>query len=264
MQRILILGAGFAGLWSAIGAARRRDELGIDPARLEILVIDQNPWHSIRVRNYESELEQTRVPLTEVLDPVGVKHLAGLVSDIDVMKREVAYEAGDQTRQLTYDRLVTALGSRLVRPAIPGLETYGFDVDTYEAGCRLNQHVADLPKGPSGAGQYTTLVVGGGLTGIEAATELVSKLKQARESAPVAARDSAGARGVGRSQCVDRLRHGRQRPAADCGGVAGIGRRNPCRSVADRGGIRCCCCGWRAHPDPDGCLVRRNEGQSAD
>jgi NADH dehydrogenase len=185
MQRILILGAGFAGLWSAIGAARRRDELGIDPTRIEILVIDQNPWHSIRVRNYESELEQTRIPLREVLDPVGVKHLAGLVTDIDVMKREVVYTAGDQSHSLTYDRLVIALGSRLVRPAIPGLETYGFDVDTYTAGCRLNQHVADLPHGLSGPGQYTALVVGGGLTGIEAATELVSKLKQAREAAPV-------------------------------------------------------------------------------
>jgi len=187
MQRILILGAGFAGLWSAISAARRREELGIDPARLEILVIDQNPWHSIRVRNYESELEQTRVPLREVLDPVGVKHLAGLVTDIDVMKREVAYTAGDQTQSVTYDRLVMALGSRLARPAIPGLDTYGFDVDTYEAGCRLNQHVADLPMGSSGPAQYTALIVGGGLTGLEAATELVSKLKQAREGAPVTA-----------------------------------------------------------------------------
>src|ERR1700749_3409231 len=123
MQRILILAAGFAGLWSAIGAARRRDEFGLDPARLEILVIDQNPWHSIRVRNYESELAQTRVPLTKVLDPVGVKHLAGVVTDIDVTKREVVYAASSLTHQLTYDRLVMALGSRLVRPAIPGLET---------------------------------------------------------------------------------------------------------------------------------------------
>ena len=187
MQRIVILGAGFAGLWSAIGAARRREELGIDPTRLAIVVIDQNPWHSIRVRNYESELEQTRIPLTEVLDPVGVEHLAGLVTDIDVLKREVAYQAGDRSQSLTYDRVVMALGSRLFRPAIPGLRTCGFDVDTYEAGCRLNQHVADLPKAASGPGQYTAVVVGGGLTGIEAATELVSKLRRARETAPVSA-----------------------------------------------------------------------------
>ena len=31
LQRIVVLGAGFAGLWSAIGAARKLDELGIGP-----------------------------------------------------------------------------------------------------------------------------------------------------------------------------------------------------------------------------------------
>ena len=31
MQRILVLGAGFAGLWSAVGAARSLDELGTSP-----------------------------------------------------------------------------------------------------------------------------------------------------------------------------------------------------------------------------------------
>ena len=29
MQRIVVLGAGFAGLWAAIGAARKLDEIGI-------------------------------------------------------------------------------------------------------------------------------------------------------------------------------------------------------------------------------------------
>jgi len=38
MQRILVLGAGFAGLWSAIGAARRLDQLGIGPDRIEVTV----------------------------------------------------------------------------------------------------------------------------------------------------------------------------------------------------------------------------------
>jgi NADH dehydrogenase len=33
MRRIVVLGAGFAGLWAAIGAARKLDELGIGPDR---------------------------------------------------------------------------------------------------------------------------------------------------------------------------------------------------------------------------------------
>src|SRR6516164_2759941 len=53
MARIVVLGAGFAGLWAAIGAARKREEIGAKAAEVEILVIDRNPYHNVRVRNYE-------------------------------------------------------------------------------------------------------------------------------------------------------------------------------------------------------------------
>ena len=73
MQRILVLGGGFAGLWSAVGAARKLDELGIGPDRVEVTLVSASPWHSIRVRNYEAELDGTRLPLDEVLRPIGVR-----------------------------------------------------------------------------------------------------------------------------------------------------------------------------------------------
>jgi len=76
MQRILVLGAGFAGLWSAVAAARRLDEFGAAPGEVEVLVVNCTAWHSIRVRNYESDLDATRVPLADVLDPTGVKQRA--------------------------------------------------------------------------------------------------------------------------------------------------------------------------------------------
>ena len=63
MARILILGAGFAGLWAAIGAARKLDELG---ETAEILVIDRNSYHNIRVRNYEVELNNSALPLADL------------------------------------------------------------------------------------------------------------------------------------------------------------------------------------------------------
>ena len=90
MQRILVLGAGFAGLWSAIGAARRLDQLGIGPDRIEVTVVNRTAWHSIRVRNYEADLDQTRLPLDEILGPIGVHHVEGEVTDIDFSARRVA------------------------------------------------------------------------------------------------------------------------------------------------------------------------------
>ena len=44
MQRVLVLGAGFAGLWSVIGAARKLDEISIGPDRVEVTVVDRSAF----------------------------------------------------------------------------------------------------------------------------------------------------------------------------------------------------------------------------
>lgn len=182
--RIVVAGAGFAGLWSAVGAARKRDELGIGADAVEIVVVDRNPWHSIRVRNYEADLAETRVPLAEILDPIGVKHIAAELRDIDFARRRVACAGAGAPEVLSYDRLVFALGSRVVRPPIPGLDAHALDVDTYEGASRLNAHIAALPTRAPAPGRDTALVVGGGLTGIEVATEMPGKLRNAGCHAP--------------------------------------------------------------------------------
>jgi NADH dehydrogenase len=184
MQRILVLGAGFAGLWSAVGAARRLGELGIGSDAVEILVVNQTPWHSIRVRNYEADIDPTLVPLADVLDPIGVRHIVADVTDINVSERKIACTIDGASNLLAYERLVFALGSRLVKPPIPGLEAHAFDVDTFEAAQRLNAHIASLPSRPTSPGQYNVLVVGAGLTGIEVATEMFGKLRTAIAHAP--------------------------------------------------------------------------------
>lgn len=177
-MRILILGAGFAGLWAAIGAARKLDEMG-RKAAAEILIVDRNPYHNIRVRNYEADLSDVAIPLGEVLDPIGVGHVVAGVEAIDIANQEVAIATADARQRLSYDRLVLALGSELVRPPLPGLAAHGFDVDTYAAAVRLNAHLAKLAKLAVSPARSTVVVVGAGFTGIEVATELPSRLAQA-------------------------------------------------------------------------------------
>jgi len=177
VQRILVLGGGFAGLWSAVGAARKLDELAIGPDRVEVTLVSASPWHSIRVRNYEAELSGTRLPLDEVLRPIGVRRVEAEVAGIDFKTRQVT--CSGRSEPLPYDRLVFALGSRLARPPIPGLAEHAFDVDTYDAATRLNRHIAGLPNRKPSPGRNAVLVIGGGLTGIEAATEMPVKLRAA-------------------------------------------------------------------------------------
>ena len=179
MRRVLVLGAGFAGLWSAVGAARALDEFGVDRDEVQVTIVNRDAWHAIRVRNYEADLGQVRIALDDVLEPIGVERITGDVAGIDFANRQVACTIRGTRQLLDYDRLVFALGSQLVRPEIPGLAQYTFDVDTYEAGARLNAHIAALPEQLPSPGQYTVLVVGAGLTGIEAATETPGKLQKA-------------------------------------------------------------------------------------
>lgn len=180
MARILVLGAGFAGLWAAIGAARKRDEIGAAAADVEILVVDRNPFHNIRVRNYEVDLSEVAIPLGELLDPVGVVHRVAEVDAIDPDQQQVCVSTGAGSEVLAYDRLVVTLGSQLARPAIPGLAASGFDVDTYAAAVRLNAHLAALAGQGQSPGRSTVVVVGAGFTGIEVAAEMPRKLETAR------------------------------------------------------------------------------------
>jgi NADH:ubiquinone reductase (H+-translocating) len=90
------------------------------------------------------------------------------VTAIDPASHTVATTRGTHR----YDRLVVALGSRVVKPDIPGLCEFGFDVDTYDAAMRLQRHLASL----SGPAAGTAVVVGAGLTGIETACELPERL----------------------------------------------------------------------------------------
>jgi NADH dehydrogenase len=143
---------------------------------VEVTVVNATPWHSIRVRNYEADLSGTRVPLVDVLDPIGVRLVVADISDLSVSDRTISCIAAGRPTQLAYDRMVFCLGSRLVRPPIPGLREHAFDVDTYEAAVRLGAHLAGLAREPRSSGQETVLVIGAGLTGIEVAAEMPGRL----------------------------------------------------------------------------------------
>ncbi len=184
MKRIVVLGGGFAGLIAAVGAARKLAELGIEKSDIAVTIVNRNRWHAIRVRNYETDLSNVRVPLDDVLGPIGVDLVVGEATGIDCDRHEIACRIDGRPTLLSYDRLVFALGSELVRPPIPGLAEHGFDIDTYDAAAKLAEHLAALPMRPESPGRFTALVVGGGLTGVEMATELATRLRDIAGAAP--------------------------------------------------------------------------------
>src|SRR5687767_169964 len=95
MTGVVIVGSGFSGLWAALGAARRLDELAVPPGTVEVTVLSDKPFHDIRVRNYESDLSECRIPLPSVLDPADVAHVTAEVTAIDPGPRTVTTMDGD-------------------------------------------------------------------------------------------------------------------------------------------------------------------------
>lgn len=176
MKNILIVGAGFGGVWSALSAARLLDKCDCDYVNITLLA----PQAELRIRPrfYEPEVHRMFAPLEDLFDSVGIRFVMGTANRIDEQAQTVGYldETGQQA-ELRYDRLVLATGSQLARPNVPGLDTHAFDVDQIESAVRLENHLRSLNDRPHSTARNTVVVAGGGFTGIETATEMPARLK---------------------------------------------------------------------------------------
>ncbi|KAI2684069.1 FAD-dependent oxidoreductase [Pseudomonas sp. TNT3] len=175
-QQILIVGAGFGGVWSALSAARLLDIHGRND--VEITVLAPQAELRIRPRFYEPNVHNMKAPLLDLFDAVGVKFVQGIAEVIDENNSQVSYrDTLGRQGQLRYDRLVLAAGSQLMRLPVEGLLEHAFDVDQIEAATRLEAHINSLNNVPASAARNTVVVVGGGFTGIETATEMPARLR---------------------------------------------------------------------------------------
>ena len=177
-RRILVLGSGFAGLWAALGAARRRNELSVPEDSVAITVISLQPFHDIRVRNYEADLSACRIPLTDVLDPAGVGHIAAEVTAIDTTARSVTV-SGDRDGDAAPTATTAWSWHWAVgwpSPIFPACGSSGSTWTPTTAPMRLQRHLARVADGGADPAAATAVVVGAGLTGIETACELPGRL----------------------------------------------------------------------------------------
>lgn len=177
-MRLVIIGAGFAGMYAALSAARLRDLQGVSPEQLEIELVAPQPTLVVRPRLYEPKPETLTAPLLPVLEEIDVRYVQGTAETVDTRSNSVGIvTGGGERRTLAYDRLVLATGSRLFRPDIPGVAEHVFSVDQLDDAVALDRHLHALARRPASASRDTVVVAGGGFTGIEAATEMPARLR---------------------------------------------------------------------------------------
>ena len=178
-MKLVIIGAGFAGMYAALSSARLRDIQGVSPEQMEIVLLAPEPTLVVRPRLYEPKPETLTAPLLDLFAAIDVTYVKGSAETIDTDRRKVHYTGADGTRQtLSYDRLVVATGSRLFRPNIPGLAEHGHSVDQLADALALDRHLHGLATAPASNARNTVVVAGGGFTGIETATEMPSRLRE--------------------------------------------------------------------------------------
>jgi NADH dehydrogenase len=177
-MRLVIIGAGFAGMYAALSAARLRDIRGVSPEELEIALVSPEPTLVVRPRLYEQKPETLTAPLLDVLNAIDVVYVQGSAETVDAKSRTVQIVTAKGARKtLPYDRLVVSTGSRLFRPNVPGLAEHGFSVDQLDDAIALDRHLHSLAGQPASKARDTVVVAGGGFTGIETATEMPARLR---------------------------------------------------------------------------------------
>jgi NADH dehydrogenase len=177
-QRILVIGSGFAGMWSALAAARQLDLAGGNASDIEIALVAPEPVLTIRPRLYEADAASMGVSLLDLFAATGIRYIRGKVESISTATSEVMIVDGSAASStLSYDRLVLASGSQLFVPDVPGLREHAFSIDQLADAAKLEAHCHRLATLPNSQARNTFVVAGGGFTGIELAAELPARMR---------------------------------------------------------------------------------------
>lgn len=171
-HRIIVLGAGYSG---AIAAGRLAKRLRSED--VAITLVNAEPDFVERVRMHQLAVGQELAPrpFSEMFAGTGVALKYAKVTAVDADRKHVtvvdvntdagADDAGAGTEELAYDTLVYALGSGWNSQGVPGTAEHAHEIAGRPGALRLRERLAGLDAG------QRVLVIGGGLTGLEAATE---------------------------------------------------------------------------------------------
>ncbi|WP_329031037.1 NAD(P)/FAD-dependent oxidoreductase [Streptomyces sp. NBC_01423] len=167
-HRVVILGAGYAGMAAAIQlAARTRKQRDT----VQVTVVNAQERFTERMRLHMTATGRTLAAMSvpEMLEGTGARFVRGWVTAVDAAARTVRV---DDDRVLPYDTLVYALGGVAGTSEVPGADDYAYTLSGVEDAELLAGRLETLG---GGNGSGTVVVVGNGLTGIESAAEIAER-----------------------------------------------------------------------------------------
>ena len=164
-HRIVVLGAGYTG---AVAAGRLAKRLHREDVTITLVNPEPDFVERVRLHQLATGQDLTPRPFGEMFAGTGVELKLARVTAVDVDRRTVTVTAanGPEREELAYDTLVHALGSGWNDGGVPGAAEHAHELSSRPGALRLRDRLAALDAG------RPVVVVGGGLTGLEAATEI--------------------------------------------------------------------------------------------
>lgn len=186
-KNIVILGAGYGGVMAALRLAR----LFRDSSSYRILLIDKNPFHTLKTRLHEAAVHNREVTIDigRIIRHRKIGFHLGTVISIDPSGHTVALD--DKT--LRFEYLLIALGSQVNFYNIPGLQAFAFPLQSASDAEKIFKHIAGIcaraSSEPDVSKRRTMLrfvIGGGGLSGVEFVGELVDHVQRMMENYAIA------------------------------------------------------------------------------
>lgn len=155
-HHIVVIGGGYAGTLAA-NHVRLRDDVEVTLVNPRPKFVERIRLHQHVAGNYDAAIDY------DTLLGSHVRLVIDAATRINAAARVVELASGDT---LKYDYLIYAVGSTGTVPtSVPGATEFAYPLSEFEQAQRLQQRLADVPL------SAPVVVIGAGLTGIEAAAE---------------------------------------------------------------------------------------------
>ncbi len=172
--RVLILGAGFGGVKTALGLAGNE--------HFDVTIISEQDDFRYYPTLYHAAIGgnvlASIIPLEEIFAGKDVTLVKGTAKKLDRVSKKVALSSG---KYYSYDVLVVALGVVTNYFGIKGLNKYSYGIKTLNDAQELRDHLHKSMVDESSS-ELNYVVIGGGPTGVELAGSLPTYLAHVAKS----------------------------------------------------------------------------------
>jgi NADH:ubiquinone reductase (H+-translocating) len=167
---VVVVGGGYAGVLAALRLAGRTRQ-----ARVTLINGQDHFMERIRLHQAATGDRRKQRSLRSLVQGRGITFRKGWVTKIEPEQKRVVVQNEGQQDEISYNYLIYAAGSTVDVHSVPGVKEYAYTLSSLERAAQLyDQLLAVEAQGG------TLLVIGGGLTGIEAAAEIAERYPSLR------------------------------------------------------------------------------------